>query len=86
MILQFFKIIFIIILLNILAVFRIDNRKVGKLFFLVNNLIILLPYFSIEISKVINSNIASYFYIIIYRELRDLIIFLGYNLIVFYLD
>ena len=85
-ILRFFKITFIIILLSILAAFRIDNREVGELFFSVNNLIILLLRFSIEISKMIGSNIASRFRIITYRELRGLAIFLGYNLIAFYLD
>ena len=54
------------ILLNIVVVFRSDNREVKKLFFLINNLIILLLYFNIEISKIINNNIISYFHLIIY--------------------
>jgi len=58
---------------------------VRKVFFLISNLIILLLYFSIEI-EIINSNIINRFYIITYREFRGLIIFLKYNLIIFYLD
>ena len=61
-ILQFFKIIFIIILSNIITAFRIDNYKVGKVFLLVNNLIILPLYFSIKIT-IIDSNIVDHFYI-----------------------
>ena len=57
---------FIIILLNILVVFQINNYKVRELFFLINNLIILLLHFNIKIFKVIDSNIANYFCIIIY--------------------
>ena len=73
-------------MLNILAAFRINNREIKKLFFLVNNLIILLLYFNIEIFKIINNNIINYFCLIIYRELKNLIIFLEYNFIAFYLD
>ena len=78
-ILRFFRIIFIIILSNIVVAFRSNNYEVRKLFFLINNLIILLLYFSVEISEVINGSIASYFYLITYRELRGLAIFLKYN-------
>jgi len=77
---------FIIILLSTLAAFRIDNFKVGKLFFLINNLIISPLYFDIKISEVANSSMAGYFCLKIYRELRGLIIFLGYNSMAFYLD
>jgi len=73
-------------LLSILAAFRIDNRKVGKLFFSINNLIISLLRFGVEISEVIGGNITSRFRTTTYRELRGLAIFLGYNLIAFYLD
>ena len=66
--------------------FRSDNYKVRKLFFLINNLIILLLRFNIKIFKIINNNIVSYFYLIIYRELKNLIIFLKYNFIIFYLN
>ena len=66
-------------------VFRIDNYKVRKVFLLINNLIILLLHFNIEI-EIINNNIINYFYIIIYREFKDLTIFLEYNFIAFYLD
>ena len=82
---RFFKIIFIITLSSIIATFRIDNYKVGKVFLLVNNLIILLLHFNIKI-EIISDSIINRFYIIIYREFRDLTIFLKYNLIVFYLD
>ena len=54
---------FIIILLNILIAFQIDNFEIEELFFLVNNLIILLLHFSIKISEIIDSNIASHFYL-----------------------
>ena len=63
-----------------------DNREVGEVFFLANNLIILLPRFSVEIFEIISGGITDRFYIITYREFRGLAIFLGYNLIVFYLD
>jgi len=85
-ILRFFKIISIIILSNIVIAFRNDNYGIKKLFFLINNLIIILLYFSIKIFEVINNNIVNYFYLIIYRELKGLIIFLKYNFITFYLD
>ena len=85
-ILRFFKIIFITILLSIVAVFRIGNCEVGKVFFLINNLIKLLPRFSIEIFEITDGSIINYFYIITYREFRGLAIFLEYNPIVFYLD
>ena len=73
-------------MLSTLAAFRIDNREVGELFFSANNLMISLPRFGVEISEVTNSNIAGHFRITTYRELRGLTIFLGYNLIAFYLD
>ena len=85
MILQSFKIIFIITLSSIVAAFRIDNYEIKKVFFLINNLIISPPRFSIEI-EIISGNITGRFYIIIYREFRGLAIFLGYNLMAFYLD
>ena len=62
---QSFKIIFIITLLSIVAVFRINNYEIRKVFFLINNLIILLLYFNIEI-EIINGNIINHFYIITY--------------------
>jgi len=65
--------------------FRINNYKVRKVFLLINNLIILLPYFNIEI-EIINGNIIDRFYIIIHREFKGLTIFLEYNLMAFYLD
>ena len=82
---QSFKIISITTLSSIVIVFRINNCEIGKIFFLINNLIISPPHFSIEI-EIINSNIINRFYIITYREFRGLIIFLKYNLIIFYLD
>ena len=85
-ILRFFKIISVIILSSVVVAFRIDNYEVGKVFFLANNLIILLPYFSVEIFEIINGSIAGRFYIITYREFRGLAIFLGYNPVAFYLD
>ena len=63
-----------------------DNYKVGEVFFLTNNLIILLLRFGIEIFEITNSSITGYFYIITYREFKGLIIFLGYNPVAFYLD
>ena len=74
------------ILLSALAAFRINNRKVGELFFSANNLITSPPRFNIKISKIADNNIAGRFYLKIYRDFRDLAIFLGYNLIAFYLD
>jgi len=56
-----------------------------KIFLLINNLIILLLRFNIKI-EIINNNIINYFYIIIYREFKNLIIFLKYNFIIFYLN
>ena len=66
--------------------FRINNFEIGKLFFLINNLIILLLYFGIKISEIANSSITGRFCLRTYRKLRGLTIFLGYNLIAFYLD
>ena len=63
-----------------------DNREVGEVFFLTNNLIISLPHFSVEIFEIISGGITGRFYIITYREFRGLAIFLGYNPVVFYLD
>ena len=63
-----------------------DNREVGEVFFLANNLIILLPRFSIEIFEITNGSITDRFYIITYREFRGLTTFLGYNLVAFYSD
>ena len=57
-----------------------------ELFFLANNLIILLLYFSVKIFEIIGGDIADYFYITIYREFRGLAIFLKYNFIIFYLN
>ena len=68
------------------AVFQINNYKVKELFFLVNNFIILLLRFNIEIFEIISNRIINYFYIITYQEFRSLAIFLKYNFIVFYLD
>ena len=73
-------------MLSILAAFRIDNLEVGKLFFLVNNLIISPLYFGVKISEVTSGGIAGRFCLRTYRELRGLAIFLGYNPIAFYLD
>ena len=85
MISRSFKIISIIILSSVVAAFQIDNREVGEIFFLANNLIISPPRFNIEI-EIIGGDIINRFYIIIYREFRGLAIFLGYNPIAFYLD
>ena len=73
-------------MLSTLAAFRIDNREVGELFFLANNLIISPPRFSIEISEITNSSIAGRFRLRTYREFRGLATFLGYNPIAFYPD
>jgi len=56
------------ILSNTETVFRIDNCKVGELFFSANNFIILLLPFSVEIFKMINSRVAGRFCIIVRRE------------------
>jgi hypothetical protein len=74
----------IIILLSVLAAFRINNREVGELFFSVNNLTRSPPRFSIEIFEVVGGSMAGRFRITTYRELRDLAIFLGYNPMAFY--
>jgi hypothetical protein len=84
-ILQSFKIISIITLSNIITAFRINNREVEKVFFLISNLIILPPHFNIKI-KIISSGIISRFYTTTHRKFRGLAIFLGYNPIAFYLD
>ena len=76
----------IIILLSALVAFRINNLEVEKLFFLINNLIILLLRFSVKISEVVGGSMAGRFYLRTYRELRGLTIFLGYNPIAFYPD
>ena len=73
-------------MLSTLAAFRIDNREVGELFFSVNNLMISLPRFGVEISEVTDGDMAGRFRITTYRELRGLATFLGYNLVAFYLD
>jgi len=49
-------------------------------------LIILPLRFNVDISKVVDSNIADRFRTIIYQDFRGLVIFLGYNFIAFYLD
>ena len=61
MISRSFKTISIIILLSVIAAFRIDNCEVGELFFLANNLIISLPRFGVEISEIINGSVAGRF-------------------------
>ena len=80
-----FKIIFITTLSSVIAAFRIDNREIGKVFLLINNLIILPPHFSIEI-EITDSGIVGRFYITTYREFRGLATFLKYNPVAFYLD
>ena len=76
----------IAILLSVIAAFRIDNREVGELFFLANNLIISPPRFGVEISEITDSSIAGRFRLRTYREFRGLATFLGYNPVVFYPD
>ena len=63
-----------------------DNCEVGEVFFLANNLIILLPHFGVEIFEITGGGIASCFCIITHREFRSLAIILGYNPVAFYLD
>ena len=63
-----------------------DNREVGEVFFLANNLIILLPRFSVEIFEITSGSITGRFCIITYREFRGLATFLGYNPVAFYSD
>jgi hypothetical protein len=55
---QSFKIIFIAILLSIIAVFRINNREVEEVLFLISNLIRSPPRFDVEIFKIINDDVA----------------------------
>ena len=81
-----FRTISIVILSNVLVAFRIDNHEVGELFFLANNLIILLLRFGVEISEVIGSDVAGRFCLTIYQELRNLATFLEYNSVAFYPD
>ena len=63
-----------------------NNRKIREIFFLANNLIILPPRFDIKIFEITSNNITDRFRITTYREFRGLAIFLGYNLMIFYLD
>ena len=72
------------ILSSTIAVFRIDNREVGELFFSANNFIISPPHFGVEIFEIISSKIASRFCTTTYREFKGLTIFLRYNPIAFY--
>ena len=57
-----------------------------ELFFLANNLMISPLCFNVEIFEVAGGNMTGCFYITTHRELRDLAIFLKYNLMIFYLD
>ena len=71
---------------SVVAAFRIDNHKVGELFFLANNLIRSPPHFGIEIFKITGGSIASRFHLRTHREFRGLATFLGYNPVAFYSD
>ena len=68
------------------AVFQINNREAGELFFSMNNFIISPPHFGVKISEMAGGGVAGHFCMMTHQELRGLAMLLGYNPVTFHPD